>query len=508
MKRDYLKYTAYMISLLVVCTFGQIFAQIPRRTGPAPADEIKKARKVVEANMDSLNAHKKFIYAMGIKNPELLEHYKMWMREYPQNVTIPLSIGTVFYNAAMSEARDFLLEAAAKEPGNGGTWIMLADDANLRGQTGLTTEYLEKATQADPSNAGYAYAYLKIFENSNPDIYKQKVSDFINQFPGDKSGANALYRLGQLAATLKDKIYYYEEIRKLYPFQKLNWSAPGMEELSDIYLQTDPEKALALINEMGGKGNWVTRKQMAETLIETDKLEQARKYSDAVTKLEQVKTPHLNYLNDFITLKKAALREKAGDVKSAYDSLAVRFATLPSDALSDALESYGTKVGKDKGQIREDIEMIRSSTAAPAFPFELGLFTSDSTLSLKDLRGKVVLLTFWFPGCAPCHEEFPHFQAVVDSFGNEDLVYIGINGMPLSDGYVLPYLENHKFSFIPLHCDRSFAYEKYGVEGYPDNFLIDKDGMIVFKGFRTNHSNHRTLELMISSLLEKETAKQ
>jgi thiol-disulfide isomerase/thioredoxin len=126
---------------------------------------------------------------------------------------------------------------------------------------------------------------------------------------------------------------------------------------------------------------------------------------------------------------------------------------------------------------------------------------------LNTLRGKVVLLTFWFPGCAPCKEEFPHFQAVVDSFKGDSLVYLGINAYPLQDGYVLPFVENNSYSFIPLRGSQTFASNNYGVEGYPANFLIDKDGKIVYRGFRTDHRNHRTLELMISSLLEKGHAK-
>ncbi|MGZ3929511.1 MAG: TlpA disulfide reductase family protein, partial [Mucilaginibacter sp.] len=124
-------------------------------------------------------------------------------------------------------------------------------------------------------------------------------------------------------------------------------------------------------------------------------------------------------------------------------------------------------------------------------------------LNLKDLKGKVVLLTFWFPGCGPCRAEFPHFQAVINKFIGKDLVYIGINVSPLQDPYVVPFLQNTKYSFIPLRGTAEFARNNYGVEGEPENFLIDKDGKIIFKNFRIDNNNHRTLELMISSLLQK-----
>ncbi|MES2108413.1 MAG: TlpA disulfide reductase family protein, partial [Bacteroidota bacterium] len=109
----------------------------------------------------------------------------------------------------------------------------------------------------------------------------------------------------------------------------------------------------------------------------------------------------------------------------------------------------------------------------------------------------------WFPACGPCRAEFPHFQAVIDKFRDKDVVYVGIDVSPEQDPYVLPLLKNTKFSFIPLRGTQEFAKNNYGVDGEPTNFLIDKDGKIIFKDFRIDNTNHRTLELMISSLLGK-----
>lgn len=486
----------------------QVFSQTPTRMGPAPAAEIAKALVVVEANMDSLKAHQKYIYAMGMKNPLLLDQYDVWMKKYPNNVNIPLAIGTVYFKASMPQPKDFLLKAAAMDPKNAKIWSMLGSDAYMGSKYELFTEYTEKAASLEPSNAGYAYSYLMSFESSNPDTYEKKVFEFVKDFPEDQRGAAAIYQLGLRAKNLDDKIHYFEVLRELYPPQKFEWSVSGTAKLADAYLETNPEKALALINEMGWEGDWKIRKELAESLIRIDKLDRDQNYKEAIMSLDQVKLPRSSYLDDFIALKKASLQAKSGDIKAAYDSLSVKFAKLPTDALYSALESYGQKLGNDKGQVDKDIEMIRNSTAVTAYPFELGLYTGDEKLDLKSLRGKVVLLTFWFPGCAPCREEFPHFQTVVDSFKGDSVVYIGINVIPAQDGYVLPFMKNTKYSFIPLRSTFASAKQSFGVEGAPENFVIDKNGKIIFKDFRTNSSNHRTLELMISSLLEKGPAKE
>jgi thiol-disulfide isomerase/thioredoxin/TolA-binding protein len=502
MMKDNLKHALYTILLLISCSAGQVLAQIPHRTGPASADEIKKAQAVVEANPDSLKAYEAYVYALGISSPGVEVQYNVLIKKYPKKAVIPLAFGTVYHNAEMPEARRYLLDASALEPNNARIWAMLASDAWIRGQNDLSAEYKKKAMLADPSNEGYAAGYLMPSDDTALD-YTQKVLEFIKRFPASEYGASALYWLGENATNVNDKINYFEELRKLYPPQKFSWSAAGMTVLADVYLQANPETALALINEMGDGKNWLLRKQVAESLIKINKLEQDKNYKAALILLNQLQLPEYNKLGDFIPLKKSDLLARSGDVKAAYDSLAVKFAKLPSDHLDSTLAGYGEEIGKDKQQVEKDVRAIRYSKAVAAYPFSLGLYTSNANLSLNDLKGKVVLLTFWFPDCSPCRDEFPHFQAVIDKFKDKNVAYVGIDVSPFEDPFVAPFLSNSKYSFIPLRGNSDFAEKYYGVQGEPENFLIDQDGKIIFKDFRIDGSNHRTLELMITSLLDK-----
>lgn len=215
MVKNNLKYAAFVILLLIICSAAQVLAQIPFRKGPASADEINNARAALEPNLDNLEAHKTYIYAMGLNNPLLVAQYKVWIKKYPENVNIPLAIGTVYYDAEMPQAKEFLLKVAAMEPKNAKVWSMLSADADRWGQNDLSIEYLRKAVLADPSDAGYGFYYLISFEDSDPNDYKQKVIDFVKRFPTNERGAQAIYWLGERATNLNDKIIYFEELPQI-----------------------------------------------------------------------------------------------------------------------------------------------------------------------------------------------------------------------------------------------------------------------------------------------------
>jgi len=508
MKKFYLTYypTAAILLLLAVSTIP-VCAQIPVRITAASDDEINKARIALKNNMDDIEAHKTYIYAVGIGDTTFLKaQYQQWIKERPDDVNIPLAIGTVYHNAEMPQAKEFLEQADKIKPQDPQILSMLSADAFTRGDAVQGIRYKEEAMLTDPSNMKYKVSYISSLEKADPDIYKQKVLDFIKQYPTNQSSAYLLYWLASGTTNIDKKISYLEALRKLFPPQKFDWSASGMIELADIYLQKDIQKALALINEMGDGKDWRLRKQLAGSLIKINGCEKDQNYTAAATEIEQVALPKFNYINDYITLRKAFLQEKAGNDKIGYNNLIAKFAKTPTDSLYSLLKLFGYKMNKDSARIAKDVDSVRYNTAVDAYPFNLGLYTGRDSLKLKDLKGKVVLLTFWFPGCSPCREEFPHFEAVMSKFNRKDVVYLAINVFPLQDGYVEPLMKNAKYSFIPLRGTREFAEKHYGVEGEPENFLIDKDGKIVFKNFKIDDTNHRTLELMISSLLNKAPA--
>src|SRR5215207_201627 len=52
---------------------------------------------------------------------------------------------------------------------------------------------------------------------------------------------------------------------------------------------------------------------------------------------------------------------------------------------------------------------------------------NGKNVNLKNLKGKVIVLNFWFINCAPCRSEIPLLNALVDSFKtNDKVVFVAV----------------------------------------------------------------------------------
>jgi len=97
-------------------------------------------------------------------------------------------------------------------------------------------------------------------------------------------------------------------------------------------------------------------------------------------------------------------------------------------------------------------------------------------VSLEDLRGKVVVLSFWASWCAPCLVELPILQRVSRKFADRGLVVVAVNlGEPAED--VKAFLEARKLD-LPVVLDEGSVAESYWVDSLPALILIDRDGVI------------------------------
>ena len=98
------------------------------------------------------------------------------------------------------------------------------------------------------------------------------------------------------------------------------------------------------------------------------------------------------------------------------------------------------------------------------------------TLSLSDLKGKVVVLNFWFNSCEPCRAEIPALNRLVEDYKNTDVVFIAF-----SKDYepaIKKFLEYKEFNYNIVSNDYPMEQKLCIIFGYPENMVIDRKGIV------------------------------
>ena len=126
----------------------------------------------------------------------------------------------------------------------------------------------------------------------------------------------------------------------------------------------------------------------------------------------------------------------------------------------------------------------QSGPVDPAPDFELTLYGTETrqageTLRLSDLKGKPIVLNFWFPSCPPCVAEMPEFERVFQNHRSYDVEFVGVQLVGIDTAEDGQNFVNEVGVTYALGPDEDDIITKYKVNGFPMTVFIDKDQNIV-----------------------------
>jgi len=128
---------------------------------------------------------------------------------------------------------------------------------------------------------------------------------------------------------------------------------------------------------------------------------------------------------------------------------------------------------------------------------------NGQVVRLSQLKGKIVLLNVWATWCPPCRKEMPTMEALHQKMKSADFVMLAASQDVDGKNTVAPYLQEGRFTFSVLLDVNGDIGKKYGVTGYPETYIIDRQGNIVHHHVGYNDWSQPSVEAALRQLADQ-----
>ncbi len=360
----------------------------------------------------------------GNDRAALVRNLEVFLKEYPDSRQRPQ-----IYRALVEASLQ--LRDNARAAGYGERIVALSpDDISM---TILTIQLLEQDGDeaALRRAANYATHVLEFVERSSPGDKSPRVSQEEWATEKKRDRMSVLTLRGRLELKLKDTVAAQKDFAASYAILP---SATAAEQLGEIAeMKKDLNGAI---------------QQYARAFA----------WADATNE----------------TAGRRAIRQKLGNVwRLAHGT-------------DDGLGEYLLRIYDEVSQTSIAAKPRKNADAREPADFTLRKAPEGTAFSLKDTKGKVLVVNFWATWCGPCHALEPLFARVAADFqANPDALFLAAN-CDEDESLVAPYLEADKPRTPVVFADGLDRF--FTVNSFPTVMVIDRMGRIAFRseGFESD----------------------
>ncbi|MDA3891137.1 MAG: TlpA disulfide reductase family protein [Salinivirgaceae bacterium] len=122
-----------------------------------------------------------------------------------------------------------------------------------------------------------------------------------------------------------------------------------------------------------------------------------------------------------------------------------------------------------------ELQFLEQLVGCNAIDFNVTTIDGNEII-LSALKGKVVVLNFWFTACLPCLKEIPELNKLVSDFDSDEVVFIGL-ARENEEKLAAFFKKFMPFDYQIVPESYKIA-DSYKVVGWPQSVVIDRNGKI------------------------------
>ena len=145
---------------------------------------------------------------------------------------------------------------------------------------------------------------------------------------------------------------------------------------------------------------------------------------------------------------------------------------------------------------------------APELDGGVEWLNTGGPISMKDLRGKIVLLDFWTFCCINCMHVLPDLDFLEKKYGKE-IVVIGVHSAKFDNeketGNIRKAILRYEIEHPVINDANMIVWRKFGVRAWPSLVLVDPEGQ--YCGYVSGEGNRELLDTVVEKLIAYHKAK-
>lgn len=204
------------------------------------------------------------------------------------------------------------------------------------------------------------------------------------------------------------------------------------------------------------------------------------------------------------------------DRKIVFQRVIGSVARKKSKEARSFLEELKLKVGKDTELSANDKAAIlkrvnkpkpRLPVSPPVYPFKVKDLDGKE-VSLKDYKGKVLLIDFWATWCGPCLRELPGLVAMHKKYQKQGFEILSISiDKPGAEAAIRKKMKQVGAPWKQIYAGARRIARNYGVTTIPAMYLFDREGKMRYSYLRGLALKQRVHELVIEGAKAKPPAR-